>query len=166
MTRFYSEADDKAIAELASQGLSASMIGAKLGRSRNSIISRCSRKGIHLGSHVYRPSKSASPAIPSVAIAPKRRKNVRGGVPHNPIGLNGTVKSTACGVVRSLDAAGAPAPFNLTVMDLALNSCRWPMSGEKEHTLFCGHPRAPGLTSYCPHHRDQSAGFLAVEVAA
>lgn len=44
-----------------------------------------------------------------------------------------------------------PEPLNFSLFDLAQNDCRFPVSGEKAGTLFCGHNVAQGST-YCTYH--------------
>lgn len=45
----------------------------------------------------------------------------------------------------------APAPLLLTMLDLTNSTCRFPVEGENEHTLFCGH--APKFGSrFCEFH--------------
>ncbi|TBY40861.1 GcrA family cell cycle regulator [Rhizobium leguminosarum] len=48
-----------------------------------------------------------------------------------------------------------PESLNLSIMDLRMNSCRWP-HGEKP-ILFCGHPD-DGQSSYCAYHHKLSVG--------
>lgn len=43
------------------------------------------------------------------------------------------------------------APLELSLLDLRENDCRFPVSGEKADTLFCGHNVEAGGT-YCTYH--------------
>ncbi|MBB4066777.1 hypothetical protein GGR23_003995 [Gellertiella hungarica] len=45
-----------------------------------------------------------------------------------------------------------PEPLNMTLVELGRLDCRWPVSGEKDKTLFCGHSQAEG-SSYCEYHK-------------
>jgi GcrA cell cycle regulator len=42
-------------------------------------------------------------------------------------------------------------PLNIGVYDLTPAHCRWPVSGERAGTLFCGNQRVTG-SSYCAAH--------------
>lgn len=44
-----------------------------------------------------------------------------------------------------------PDPLNFSLIDLGANDCRFPVSGEKAGTLFCGHNVDQGGT-YCTYH--------------
>lgn len=48
-------------------------------------------------------------------------------------------------------------PLFRKLFELENNDCRWPVSGEKADTLFCGHPMMEG-SSYCCFHRNLSRG--------
>jgi len=48
------------------------------------------------------------------------------------------------------------APLYIAVWDLEGEHCRWPVAGEREFTLFCGHPKRVG--SYCHKHARQGYG--------
>lgn len=48
-------------------------------------------------------------------------------------------------------------PLLLKLFELDARDCRWPVSGEKADTLFCGHPMMEG-SSYCCFHRNLSRG--------
>lgn len=167
MPRSWTDHDLQKIAGMMRDGMSARQIGDALGVSRNVIIGKVFRvptlKAIgwrnidEHGRGTPAPKKTA--ALPSIAIAPNRSKNVRGG--HlakpisNPVGV-GVKNIRAVPRVKTITVAApidAPSPLNLLLMDLHLRFCRWPVSGSKEHTLFCGHETDDVLTSFCPHHR-------------
>ena len=50
-----------------------------------------------------------------------------------------------------------PEALNVPLVELRDSHCRWPVSGERAHTLFCGRLRLEA-SSYCPRHHDQSIG--------
>jgi GcrA cell cycle regulator len=56
-------------------------------------------------------------------------------------------------------AAPAPEPVvftpsnPVTIIDLELSHCRWPVSGEKEATFYCGE-KAMYRRPYCPYHHE------------
>ena len=50
-----------------------------------------------------------------------------------------------------------PEALNVPLVELRDSHCRWPVAGERAHTLFCGRLRLEA-SSYCPRHHDQSVG--------
>jgi GcrA cell cycle regulator len=50
-----------------------------------------------------------------------------------------------------------PEALNVPMVELRDSHCRWPVSGERAHTLFCGRLRLEA-SSYCPRHHDLSVG--------
>lgn len=48
-----------------------------------------------------------------------------------------------------------PPPGPLTIPGLEWRHCRWPVSGEREHTEFCGSARY-GSSPYCPEHHQRA----------
>ncbi len=94
-----------------------------------------------------KPEPKAKP----ISIVAQRKKNVRGGIVRKP---------TPPKPIPVIDAKGE----GITLMELA-RTCRWPISGERQHTLFCG--RLPDFpSSYCAHHRAISRGGIECEEAA
>jgi GcrA cell cycle regulator len=47
--------------------------------------------------------------------------------------------------------------LNVPLIELRDSHCRWPVAGEREHTLFCGRLRLED-SSYCPAHDAVSKG--------
>jgi GcrA cell cycle regulator len=47
--------------------------------------------------------------------------------------------------------------MNVTLLELGLYQCRWPVAGERADTLFCGHEQLAG-SQYCPSHFRLSIG--------
>ena len=47
--------------------------------------------------------------------------------------------------------------LNVPLVELRDSHCRWPVAGERAHTLFCGRLRLEA-SSYCPRHHDISVG--------
>lgn len=60
-------------------------------------------------------------------------------------------------IFERAQALPAPAPLNMTLLELNHNDCRWPVSGEGAKMLFCGHNVEDGK-SYCPCHVRMSVG--------
>ena len=56
--------------------------------------------------------------------------------------------------------------LNVPLVELRDSHCRWPVSGERAHTLFCGRLRLEA-SSYCPRHYRAAVGHgTATERAA
>jgi hypothetical protein len=154
----WTEAEKAMVRKFAALGLSSGEIAAKFEeRTRSSVCGLALRMGIKLkgtnnGNSNHKGSRK------SVSIADQRRKNVRGGKPKKV--AKPAHKPTAVVVVDNGDKdrgsfpvggpADAPEPRKIALLDLLVRDCRWPVEGEKEHTLFCGHDRAVG--SYCKYH--------------
>lgn len=60
-------------------------------------------------------------------------------------------------IFERAQALPAPAPLNMTLLELNHDDCRWPVSGEGAKMLFCGHSVEDGK-SYCPCHVRMSVG--------
>jgi hypothetical protein len=50
-----------------------------------------------------------------------------------------------------------PEAMNVPLVELRDSHCRWPVSGERAATLFCGRLRLEA-SSYCPRHHAASVG--------
>jgi GcrA cell cycle regulator len=48
-------------------------------------------------------------------------------------------------------------PLNVTLLELEPHQCKWPVSGERANTRFCGHLRLEA-SSYCLDHQALSIG--------
>lgn len=118
-------------------GISARAIGARLGRTRSSILGKISRLGL-VGQQPrklravaprQRPRRKARPA--RTHVWQPRPQNIR---PQRPEPV--------------ADLAHAPAPRLLAVHELAPSECHWPYGDQP--ILFCG-AESFGLV-YCPYH--------------
>jgi GcrA cell cycle regulator len=111
---------------------------------RNAVIGRCHRKrlqstlkpGTNFGQVRHAPSRQC---IEAGAMA--RRK------PAQPL-IQPRVIPMRCDDVEAL---------NVPLIELRDSQCKWPVSGERAHTLFCGRLRLEA-SSYCPRHHDISVG--------
>jgi hypothetical protein len=123
----WSHAEDEQLQALEAQGYSASLIGDRIYRSRESVISRSIRlRGGGKG-------RKATLRTTTTII----RKD---GQIHKPRPKPAPVQPVDSGQ-RGISL------FNLTE-----TSCRWPTSGVVAPYLFCGAPRASVGSSYCPEH--------------
>lgn len=164
MTDF--EWNDEQIAALRkmwSDGLSATKIAAQLGgASRNAVLGKVHR----LRLQERAPGCAPKPKTERIAT----RKKLQLARPPKPtvkplVGQAQFARKKPDPVkvaeVKSIELRPAPIdmpkPLRKALVDLGRNDCRWPVEGEKSHTLFCGHP-APSESSYCPGHHRLSVG--------
>lgn len=155
---------DERIADLRrmwGEGMSASQISAHFGTiSRNAVLGAVHR--FKLGEHVVikKPDIKRKPTARDVRrlapAAPKVKPLV--GPAAFPKTKIDPVKAAAVKAIENRPPPrNMPAPLLVRLFDLQNNHCRWPVRGEKEHTLFCGHVSAVGC-SYCPGHKLLSVG--------
>lgn len=133
---------DKVLTRRLAEGWSASEVAAELGVTRNSVIGRAGRLGVKLmfkssdGPRVQRPRYRK----PSGLVARPKERPVEIPAPRPQLRI-----PPATGPVSE------PVSLNLSVMVLNGFTCKWPTSGEKEHTRFCGHLTWHGFP-YCEFH--------------
>lgn len=130
-----------------SNGKSASEIANQMGFvSRNAVIGKAHRLGLEGRLVGEKPGKS-----PLVRDARMPRKTV------DPLKIAEIQKFMDRAPPPVIESIPAPVSLNMTLMDLTSKDCRWPVSGEKADTLFCGHDIADASV-YCPYHYRMSRG--------
>ena len=123
------------------QGLSASQIAARIEArfgiifTRNAIIGALSR----LRKNTALKPKAAPPPKPQASLGPQPPP------PGHPLhGLPVIVKRLELNPQLRADGHAH------TLLSLPKNACKWPVSGESKHILFCGRPATVG--PYCDNH--------------
>jgi GcrA cell cycle regulator len=122
--------------------LSARQIAVELncGITRNAVIGRIHRLNL--------PLRGKCKAALKVKKSPKRTQVLRV--------VRANSNSTQLRMYEAAQIEIAPLrcaeimPLNLSLVDLALNDCRYPVTGDAPF-LFCGHPKMEG-SSYCRPH--------------
>lgn len=133
------DAEVELLRKLFADGLSAGQIAAQIpGRSRNGVIGKLGRIGLHLSRKV--PGRPRSPN-------PKRKRNGKNyrDAPWKPQ----IVEQFA--PTEPVDLPPEIVANPVTLMELAVDTCRWPVHGDGEPALFCGAVTAEGKP-YCPKH--------------
>lgn len=138
--------EDLRLAQLIQDGLTYSAIGAEMGRTKNSCISRAHRAlGIYTKDTTPRPPKKVKQqAAPKPAPKPVERLFV----PRAPIVQDNKPEPLYALPEASTTPFGEPR----RLLQLEARHCRFPVSGEGRHTLFCCADR-DGLGPYCTEHR-------------
>jgi GcrA cell cycle regulator len=120
----WSREQDEELLELEAEGYSASMIGERIGRSREAVIGRSTR---------LRGAKRFVKAEPRRTITIIRK--------------DGQIPKPRPVPIPPIDNGQR----GVSLFDLTETSCRWP-SGYRAPYLFCGAPRADVGHPYCPEH--------------
>jgi GcrA cell cycle regulator len=147
----WSREQDEELLELEAEGYSASLIGERIGRSREAVIGRSTR---------LRGAKRLIKAEPRRTTTIIRKD---GQIP-KPRPAPVPPACTGCGSTQTIEEIRAQHPNALSccpernmqrgisIFDLTETSCRWPTVGVVAPYLFCGAPRADVGSSYCPEH--------------
>lgn len=168
--------EDERLRELWRDGQSCSVIGGKIGRSRNAVIGRVRRLGLSFRG--YRPGGIV--AKRNAGLVPRKPKRKPAPAPR----LAPKPLSPAAQVLKALKRDGMPIPTpaetdipRIAFEDLEAHHCRFIALPEPAGPFvkqFCGDRAVPGL-SYCRNHaarcfsiptpRQQSAPLAVVRVS-
>lgn len=152
------------IADMLREGKSASEIGARFDVSRNAVIGLVHRNPVLKAIGFKRsPGSQNIEKKRDLAIAAKRRKNVRDGT----VSLNKIKAIQAPAIVELFDAVpgrfGAPHVAGIPMWDdvrgrsmLTQHRCTWPLN-DGGPFLFCGEAKQPGRP-YCAYHSTAALG--------
>lgn len=133
------------LTQLWTEGKSASQIATIMGGiSRNAVLGKLHRMNIETGRFsAIAPLKKVKPLVAQAQFARKKADPVK------------------AAAVKAIELRppppSIPKPLLVRLVDLGNHDCRWPVSGEKADTLFCGHNAEPG-NSYCCGHVRLSVG--------
>lgn len=137
---------DETLANLLKAGDTARKIGLVVGKSRNAVIGRAHRLGLHFKN----------------PVGFQRKKTVA----KDPTRTSGRVSQPAHGFFRAVKLVRPrmgpmpapvipdhePEPRMVALMDLRAGDCRYPLGDPRDAAFgFCGHPTES--SSYCPFHR-------------
>lgn len=130
----WTEEEEEILRRMWGEGASATAIANALeNRTRNAVLGKADR--LHLPT---RSNKSRE--------APKARKRA---MPKTPFMFGSGRKK---GYRPVMNRADAPVPLEgITVLTMQGIHCKWPVAGEGQQTLFCGHGRESGKP-YCRYH--------------
>lgn len=142
----WDEVEVERMRTLAGQGLSASLIGAELHRTRNMVLGKCFRAGIMLLTRASYVGLLKDDPVPV-----RKRRNRAGYVRPKK------VTALAERMAERENAIATPPVDRLPMGTLGglpwpdANGCRY-LTGEPSAFDWCNAPKAPH-SSYCPHHR-------------
>lgn len=136
----WTDEDDARLRQLIEEHLSYAQIGEIVGRSKGSCIGRAHRLGIHNSKTKPMPKKKVAEAVSRAvsSLFPPRPVNTQDNAPV-PLYPQPEASTTPLGKPR-------------TLMQLQPHHCRWPVSGERAETLFCGAVRETMTRPYCAEH--------------
>jgi len=136
MSNFWSELDTAKLRKLAKKGLSSRSIAAEMGSkfTRNAIIGKMHRLGI---SSSVASTTNQFELLESKPVASREHKYIKR-------------SSKIAPAVRELPQLEISQNNVVPFMSLTNRMCRYPVSGEKETTLFCGAATDKG--SWCKQH--------------
>lgn len=154
----WTEQETDLLRDLWREGLSASQIGARIGKTRNAVLGRVHRLGI--ADRPKRSNAAATRSTPRRKVAPQRAPM--------PTSLRQSTERAPQDVldeIASVYRCGAPVDhhdddpdfigpcFRLTVRTMPLfGACRWPIGDPEEAGFhFCGARAEPGRP-YCEQH--------------
>lgn len=151
----WTEARVERLTKLWRDGKSATEIAIDLGGvTRNAVIGKVSRLNLH-----HNPCHLA-PAREKKAVADRKRMKKREQADRDRAMREQrraeamrakAEKAAAAATVAAVPSIAMPAPLNFSLIDLNTGDCRFPVSGEKAATLFCGHNVETG-SPYCTYH--------------
>ena len=159
----WTEEEDRDIARMIAEGRPASMIGAAIGRSRNSVISRSHRLKLTWGAAGVRPQQnrgaaSAAPRAASRSRSPKLAAPP--GTPLPPI----AVRTPMFAVDTGPPGASSPPPGKRkSILDLEPHECKWPSGGgcgDLDFGFYCRSMREIDLPYCGAHCREAYSGVV------
>jgi hypothetical protein len=147
----WTEKDDDTLSDLYAKGLTSSQIGARMGRSRNSIIGRVHRLGLQKTRGITQPklAHKVTKPVKHIKLAPVAKsltpayfyvpKPVSPECPKQTVGIYSYPK---------------PPHFKgVSLIALEPDECRYPYENTDGVIEFCGQRRKPD-SSYCPGCHD------------
>ena len=158
----WTEEEDRDIARMIAEGRSASMIGAAIGRSRNSVIGRSHRLkltfrgAVAVGSQQNRGAASATPRAASRSRSPK--------LAAPPATAPIAVRTPMFAVDTGPPAASSPLPGKRkSILDLEPHECKWPSGdgpGDPYFGFYCRSMREADRPYCGAHCREAYSGVV------
>lgn len=133
------------LTELWAKGLSSSLIGAEIGKTRNAVMGKVNRLGLPMRRTLTAVNSERKTRAPK----PKKPKVQR---PPSPEALARRAIIAARQGPIALDDMAIPIDQRKTLQELKKTSCRWPVGDpDREGFFFCGGV-AEMDRPYCPAH--------------
>ena len=141
---YWTDAEDETLRRLVISGLSYTAIGERMGRNKNSVISRSKRQGF------AKLSPSKPPWNKGLTRYPDRPKKEPGASRNPALALRPSPMICEPVVYSECEHPDGMQPIGF--FDLRHNSCRFPVGEDPAEMTFCG-MEAPVGSSWCVHHR-------------
>jgi GcrA cell cycle regulator len=137
----------KLLKELYEEGYSRSQIGQRVGKTRNAVIGKLHRMGIH---DLPRERKKPVQRVPGNVDNARRSKHAR--VHTNNIKRRHAIAAIVAALDPEADDASKPFGTPVSLADLSTKNCHWPLGDPMQDGFcFCGAQAVTGLP-YCASH--------------
>ena len=142
----------EALAKLWAEGHPCSVIGARIGKSKNAVIGKRVRMRLPDRSHGSQHTRpNGRPKLETQKpFTPSGKRILHPVHKRREIEVKMKVAPQEYKPALEPECAGAPAPLMLDLLDLPETGCKWPVTAKLPH-LFCGHERMDG-SPYCADH--------------
>lgn len=143
---FWTEERAERCRTLWAEGVTASAIGAEIGTTRNSVLSKIHRSG-WTGANSYGAPGATTQRVERAKNQHRSMKRLAApGAPRPvPVAVNAAVSS----ITTTSFAENGPKGL----LELLPGDCRWPINDAPDRQFaFCAAPRANDQDSYCVHH--------------
>lgn len=153
----WSKEQEETLARMWAKGCTCSTIGAAIGKTRNAVIGKRLRLGLPGRGETTLKYRGNVRTTRKVNKPPEKRVLTP---PHIAKLREFEAKMKAAPTQEPKQTLeSAPAPLNLTIIDLTDHTCKWPVN-DGGPFLFCGHEKEFGVP-YCAYHqRISREGFV------
>lgn len=149
----WDEAALERLNQLLAEGLSGSQIALVLGLTRNAVLGKLFRLGLHTKNQ---PSRSTH-------IFHKRK--LRRAHSQSPLEMRRRRIEAMSDKLEAVELDREHVENPTRFFDLEPDQCRWPIDGQGLAVLFCGAP-VLGKHSYCAHHCTRAFNYLPAKTRA
>lgn len=155
----WTDDEDKRLIELCALGLVHREIGERIGRPRNSCISRARRLGVSNGRQTGSQQKRKPKAKTAPKSASKKPKGngtyfgVAGGLTKAELAARKVADKALPDVEASEEAKEVESPEPVTLLEREDHQCCWPIGDPRfDDFRYCGNETKDGHADYCEGH--------------